>query len=252
MGDYANLVYSYDGSFNGLLCCVYESYEKREIPMDILSPATSQITLFPVREIETNLTKARRVLFSISQKIGQAALDFVQQAFLTTFTQKELYILQFLRLGYRYGEGVMNMLSNNVVNTLFKWVNHLERESHLLKGFVRFSAVDKVLVAEIEPKNYVLPLLVEHFCQRYPEEQFLIYDRTHSMGLVYQPYQFAIIAIEDFKIPKLDEEEKSFRELWQLFYKTIKIEERHNPKGRMSHMPKRYWKHLTELEEEKD
>ena len=29
------VVYAYDGSFEGLLCCVFESYERREIPVDV-------------------------------------------------------------------------------------------------------------------------------------------------------------------------------------------------------------------------
>jgi hypothetical protein len=44
-----------------------------------------------------------------------------------------------------------------------------------------------------------------------------------------------------------DEKELAFRELWQLFYKTIEVEGRHNETCRMSHMPKRYWKYMTEF-----
>jgi len=241
------LMYRYDGSFDGLLCCVFESYDKKEVPMDILQPDTPQTLLFQAKEIRTDSSKAARVLASIPKKIGTQAFDFVRHAFLTCFSQKELYILRFLRMGYRYGPSVMGMLTNDVVNTLFKAVKHLNNESHLLKGFVRFSILNQVLIAAIEPKNYVLPLLTEHFCERYPEERFLIYDKTHGMALVYEPYQSNLIAIEALEIPEPDEEEQSFRELWQLFYDTIEVQGRHNPGCRMSHMPKRYWKCMTEF-----
>lgn len=247
MPDKSNVIYRYDGSFDGLLCCVFESYDKKEIPLDILLPDTPQTMLLPVKEIATDLQQSGRVLASIPKKIGRAALDFVRYAFLTCFNQKELYILLFLRLGYRHGPAVMSMLTDDVVSTLNKAVGHLTKESHLLKGFVRFSIFNNVLVAEIEPKNYVLPLLVKHFCERYPEERFLIYDKTHGMGLVYQPYQSAVMPIEDLLLPEPDEEERSFRELWRIFYDTIAIQGRYNPKCRMSHMPKRYWKYLTEF-----
>lgn len=243
----STLMYRYDGSFDGLLCCVFESYDKQEIPMDILHPDTPQTMLFYVKEIITDTQKSNRVLASIPKKIGAQGLDFVRHAFLTCMNQKELYILLFLRMGYRYGPSVMNMLTNDVVNTLFKAVKHLDKESHLLKGFVRFSIFSNVLVAEIEPKNYVLPLMTEHFCERYPEERFLIYDKTHDMALVYKPYQSAVIPIEALEMPEPDEEEQSFRELWRLFYDTIEVQGRHNPKCRMSHMPKRYWKYMTEF-----
>lgn len=242
----SDLIYYYDGSFDGLLCCVFESYDKKEIPIDILTD-TAEPMLFSGRSIPTDLQKARRVLDSIPKKIGASALDLVRHAFLTCLPRKELYILLFLRLGYRNGPSVMNMLTDEVVNTLSKAVTHLNRESHLLKGFLRFSVCNNVLVGEIAPKNFVLPLLTQHFCERYPEERFLILDKTHGMGLLYQPYQATVIPITDLELPEADEEEQTFRELWRLFYDTIAIQERFNPRCRMSHMPQRYWKYMTEF-----
>lgn len=247
MLDQFTLIYRYDGSFDGLLCCVFESYDKKEIPTEIILPDISQTLLFAAKEIRTDVQKANRVLASIPEKMGFDALNFIQRAFLTCAPKKELYILLFLRLGYRHGRSVMDMLADDAVHTLFKAVKHLDNESHLLKGFVRFSIFSNVLVAEIEPKNCVLPLMTQHFCERYPEERFLIYDKTHGMALVYQPYQSAIIPIDDLELPEPDEQEQSYRALWQLFYDTIEIQGRHNPKCRMGHMPKRYWKYMTEF-----
>lgn len=247
MSDQSDLIYCYDGSFDGLLCCVFESYEKKESPLDIVVAGEAPALLFPTKTIPTDLSKAGRVLASIPKKLGAPALTFVQHSFLTCLSQKELHILHFLRLGYRCGPAVMNMLAADAVNKLFKAVRHLERESHLLKGFLRFSIINNVLVGEIAPKNYVLPLLVQHFCERYPEERFLIHDKTHGMGLVYQPYQSAVIAIAELELPAADANEKKFRELWQLFYDTIAIQGRYNPQCRMSHMPKRYWQYMTEF-----
>ncbi len=247
MFDQSNLIYRYDGSFDGLLCCIFESYDKKEIPTEIILPDTSQTLLFAAKEIRTDVKKANRVLTSIPKKMGNDALNFIQRAFLTCAAKKELYILLFLRLGYRHGRSVMGMLTDDAVHPLFKAVKHLDNESHLLKGFVRFSIFSNVLVAEIEPKNCVLPLMAQHFRERYPEERFLIYDKTHGMALVYQPYQSAIIPIEDLELPEPDEQEQSYRALWRLFYDTIEIQGRHNPNCRMSHMPKRYWKYMTEF-----
>ncbi|MGX8700755.1 TIGR03915 family putative DNA repair protein [Caproiciproducens sp.] len=251
MPDRPNLIYCYDGSFDGLLCCVFESYEKREIPADIFSPDTEQTVLLPQREIVTDPVKSARVLASIPQKMGNDALDFVRHAYLTCLPRKELSILLFLRMGFSYGPRVMNMLADDVVNTLLKAVKHLTNEAHLLKGFLRFSVFNGALAAEIEPKNLVLPLLAPHFRERYPEERFLIYDRTHAMALIYQPYRSKIISADDFQMPEPDEEERSFRELWRLFYRTIEVRGRHNPKCRMSHMPKRYWSCMTEFSAER-
>lgn len=247
MPDRSDVVYRYDGSFEGVLCCVFESYEKKEIPSGILPPDAAQATLFPAKEIFTDSRKSARVLRSISEKMGAGALELVRLSFLTCLPDKELQILLFLRLGYRYGPAVMHRLTDGPVDTLMKAVKHLTGESHLLKGFIRFSDFGGALAAEIGPKNFVLPLLTGHFCGRYPEERFLIYDRTHGMALVYQPYQPAILPVEELELPEPDETERSFRSLWKLFYDTVAIESRYNPKCRMSHMPKRYWSYMTEF-----
>lgn len=241
------MIYSYDGSYDGLLCCVFKSYQEKEIPEDIILADASCIPLLPMTYVETEMEKAKRVEKSIPEKLGNAANEFIRQAFLTCLPHKERYILLFLRLGYRYGASVMKMLTNEIVHTLFKAVRHLERESHLFKGFIRFSVYGNVLVSEIEPKNFVLPMLANHFCERYPEEKFLIYDKVHKMGLIYEPYEVEIIPIERLDLPKIDELEEKMRELWKLFFKTIEIEGRHNLRCQMTMMPKRYWNSMTEF-----
>lgn len=132
----SDIIYNYDGSFEGFLCCVFESYDKKEIPADIILTSSSPLTLFPSKEIITDSEKADRVLKSIPKKIGLSALEFVQYAFLTCFEKKELYILLFMRMGYSIGPSVMNMLDNKIVNALFKAVKNLNNESHLLKGMM--------------------------------------------------------------------------------------------------------------------
>lgn len=247
MVDSTDVVYQYDGSFEGLLCCVFESYNAAEIPADIVAPDALSMMLYRHKVIGTDEQAAQRVLESIPKKISSEALVFVQQAFLSCLPRKEINILLFLRLGYKHGPRVMDMLANEIVDTLFKAVTHLKRESHLLKGFIRFSVANRALVAEIEPRNCVLPIIAEHFCARYPEERFLIHDKTHGMALIYQPYRHAIIPVDSLEMPIPDEDELAFRELWRGFYDTIAVEGRYNPKCRMSHMPKRYWKYMTEF-----
>ena len=49
---------------------------------------------------------------------------------------------------------------------------------------MRFSDQGGVLVAQIEPKNWVLPLLAGHFTTRFNAERFLIFDRTHGEAYI--------------------------------------------------------------------
>lgn len=248
MPDRSDIAYRYDGSWEGLLCCVFESYEKREIPARILSAQAEQTCLYPAREIETDSRKAARVMRSIAPAMGREAAGFVCRAFLTCLPGKEKYILLFLRLGYRRGSAVMDMLADDTVHPLMQAVQHLERESHLLLGFLRFSDRGGVLAAEMAPKNVVLPLMARHFSERYPQERFLIHDRTHDMVLLHPPGGRPVIRpAENIRLPPPGETEREARRLWRLYYNTAEVEGRRNPRCRMTHMPKRYWEYLTEM-----
>ena len=46
----ADVVYLYDGSFEGFLCCVFESFAQHELPFAIWTPERETATLYPVKE----------------------------------------------------------------------------------------------------------------------------------------------------------------------------------------------------------
>ena len=70
----ANVIYRYDGSFEGFLCCVFASYEYKEVPVKICGPEDGQLSLLFLREILTDPVKAQRVWESVPKKIGKEAL----------------------------------------------------------------------------------------------------------------------------------------------------------------------------------
>ena len=240
--------FDYDGSYPGFLTCVFESYAHREEAVCFTSPEEDRLTLWPERHVDTDQAKAERVYRSLSKKISPQACRLVTQAFLTCLPERELHMYRFLRLGYQRGADITRDLTDDRVHVLWKAVQHLGSEAHLLKGFLRFSDQQGVLVGEIEPKNRVLPLLRPHFCTRYSEEHFLIYDRTHRELLIHQPGRWAILPAEDFAPAPPGQEEVTYRRLWRRFYDTIAIRERENPRCRMTYMPKRFWGTMTEFQ----
>lgn len=243
----ANVGYRYDGTLDGLLCCIFTSYSLDEIPAVIADEDSTQMSLYPMRTVETRRELAKRVSIAIHQKISPEALLLVRLGFLTCLDKKESHILHFVRYGFEIGARVMGMVSDPRFDILYKAVNHLRQEQHLYKGFIRFSDCDGVLVSEIEPKNYVLPLIATHFAGRYSGEAFMIYDKTHQMALLGYQGSKEIVRLDSFTIPAPSASERRYRLLWKQFYKTIAVEGRENPRCRMTMMPKRYWGVMTEF-----
>lgn len=243
----SDIIYTYDGSFDGFLCCVHASVYSRQLPCEILLHDQAPITLLSTIYIETDLEKAGRVLASISQKISPRALSLMQTVFLSCMEEKELSMLRFLLQGYQDGAKLLYQLGNPVTAPLLSAEKHLLGEAHLLKGFIRFADVGGALVSTITPKNYILPFLAPHFIQRYDNEVFMIFDKTHNAALTYDRRQFEIISVDTLDLPPPSEEELGYQALWKQFYDTVAIQGRENPRCRMTHMPKRYWANMLEV-----
>lgn len=187
MSDRTTVMYYYDGTYNGFLSCVFESFAEKEMPAAILPvDEADQTCLFGAKYIETDLRRAERVRVSVPKKMGMEAQDLLERAFFTCMPEKELRMLEFMRLGYEIGRGVCGRLTEPAVDKITKAVQFLEREAHLYLGFLRFAEYGDVLIAQIEPKNSVLPVIAPHFINRFSGEDFMIFDRTHKLALLYK------------------------------------------------------------------
>ena len=244
----SDIIYLYDGSFEGFLSCVFESFLCKKRPYDIVSEDSSEPSLMAQQWVDTDMERAQRVRNGIGKKISEEALYLVTNGFSTCLPQRELLLLDFIHLGFERGKNVCELLTDPTVHALKKAVLFLKRESHLYLEFIRFSEYDKGLVSVIEPKNRVLPTIAAHFCDRFHNELFVIYDKTHRSALIHKPPKWAIVNLDDFIEPDADETEQFYRELWGTYFDAIAIRERINPRCQMSHMPKRYWKHMTEMQ----
>lgn len=240
-------VYCYDGSFEGFLCCVYDSVYRHEMPLAITQEEDYPSLLGSVRFVAADPVRAERVRASIPAKISPRALELCVNVFCSCLEGKELLLLRFLLRGYREGGSLCYKLGDELVSKLVLAERHLLHEAHLLKGFTRFVRAPEAMVAFITPKNYVLPYLAQHFCLRMRKENFAIVDKTHRTALVYRRGKAEILRVERIEPPALSPGEIGWQTLWRRFYDTIAIEGRENPRCRMRNMPKRYWENMPEV-----
>ena len=75
------IIYQYDGSFEGLLCCVFESYAHREIPAEVCPPEEGQLNFFGARDIPTDPQRARRVAAGLERLGAQVNPKVVLSVF---------------------------------------------------------------------------------------------------------------------------------------------------------------------------
>ena len=152
----AAVVYLYDGSFEGFLCCVFESFAQHEIPFAVWTPERETATLYPFKDIATDHEKARRVFASFGRKLGAETEYLVTRDFLSGREDKELLLIRFLHLAFALGPGTVKRAGHPDVAPLYEMKKSLDWEVDKFQGFVRFEEHDGMLGAVIHPKNYIL------------------------------------------------------------------------------------------------
>ena len=83
------MVYYYDGSFEGFLCCIFDSYANKEVPTAISPDEDAMPTLFAARSITTDQDHANRVFRKVV-KCSPYAAELLRKGFLTCLPEKEL------------------------------------------------------------------------------------------------------------------------------------------------------------------
>lgn len=239
-------VYRYDGSFPGFLCCIFESYAKKELPAAVLPPEEEQLSLFGSRDIPTDMARASRVAAGLA-RLGGEVRKWVYSGFLSCQSGKELILLRLARRCFEQGPGVLSMLGDEEVAAAFRLMRRVRSEAAVFLELIRFEQRGSMLGAVIHPENQVLPLLRAHFCSRLPDEDFLIFDATHGTALLRQRGRVQYLAMTHYE-KGLSPEEQDWQVLWKRFFKALTIEERRNEKLQMSHVPKRYWRDLCEMQ----
>lgn len=247
--DWPAFLYEYDGSYAGLLCCVFDSYTRKETPAAIVPLGEGQCSFYPLHAVKTDAAHARRISDSLRRRSKEASL-LCRRAFLTCLPEKELLIYRLIVRLYEEGPAFLKNPTDPQLYPLHTAVRHLATELEKFRGFVRFSEFSGIYVAEIAPKNRVLPALRGHFCARFADQDFLIYDRTHKEALLSSAGHWRIAPLDSFEMAQPDRFEAQYRRLWKTFFDTISIRERTNPRCQRTHMPLRYRSTLTEFQPE--
>ena len=130
-----------------------------------------------------------------------------------------------------------------------------------MEAFIRFQQnADGIFYCGIDPDFNVLPLIATHFRNRYADQQWIIYDLKRNYGLFYDLSKVEEIKIDFNQRQKttgianaiVSEKEGLYALLWKDYFKSTNIQARKNTKLHVQHVPKRYWKYLTEKQFEQD
>ncbi|HEY9059803.1 MAG TPA: TIGR03915 family putative DNA repair protein [Pseudobacteroides sp.] len=242
--------YTYDGSFEGLLSAIYDSYYRHEIPLNILPEGMIQVGIFNNDySVQTDMEKFDKVYNSIREKISPIALRNIYYVYVSEWANKEYIIYKYLRLGFKLGRDVDRFITDDSVLKVRIISRKVTSECHRFLGLVRFKLMDgDYYYASLEPDNNIISLLALHFSKRLSDQRWVIHDLKRKSAVVYDKEGWFLTSIDKPVKGSLSSDEKGFQSLWKLYFKNIAIKSRKNPGLQKQHMPVRYWAHLVEME----
>ncbi|MBZ9629161.1 TIGR03915 family putative DNA repair protein [Salegentibacter sp. LM13S] len=246
----------YDGTFNGLLSGIFLSYEEKLQVVAINPPGLANEELFSESlEVITDKSKADRVWKAFKKIASPRGTNAVYYAYLSEEPGIELEILKYFQHTFHYKKSIDGDFANSHVLKIAQIAKKVSREKHRIEAFVRFQLTkDNIYFAKIEPDFNVLPIIKKHFTTRYSDQEWIIYDVKRKFGLYYNLHKTEIINIDFSENLGSSEEnryffdgsENDFQKLWKSYFGATTIKSRINTRLHQQHVPRRYWKYLTE------
>lgn len=252
-------VFLCDGSLEGILSAVhlayYSRYGHKNISIQICGNYEASLFCTYI-QAETSYEKADSVARAIRKKIGIHAWDMVFKAAHSEADDRAMAIYRFLNYGFVMGSRVCGYLTDSYVHRVFELERAVARECHRHLEFLRFKELEGgILAAVIEPKSHILYMIGQHFADRFPRENWLIYDMSHKDACIHRAGGPWIvekgIELRMDRLESISHTEQDFEALWRTFFKHIEIDARKNPRCQMNMMPKYFWKNMTEMQRDK-
>ncbi len=244
------MTYRCENSFEGILTAVFEAFRLHEDPEIRVSGVMRQLSMDGAeRIIQTDPVKAGRVYRGIERKISPDALQQMYAAWLGEAPDVPGLILHAVRAGLRDGARVMEQLQDPELFRLHDRYRHVMKEVHFFLGALRFVCTKSGLYhAGYEPDGNITGLVAPHFAERLSDQPFLIHDIKRNLCAVYDGNEIILAETPPGLEKGAIDAEDDYERLWQRYFSAIAIESRFNPKLQRGFLPKRYWKHLPEMQ----
>lgn len=252
-----------EDSLEGILTGVYDACSSKlgHRNIRLMTGEPENYTLFSEYiSVPPSAEKAQKVIHTLTTRFGRQFYETIYQAAMSGEVHSDqkmdkadaIYETVLLALATGNGRKVLLSLGEPCVYRVFELCRATNREACHHLEFLRFSELENgVLFASIHPKDHVLPYISEHFVDRLPQENFMIYDRTHRMISVHKASMNYVLVdasdLDEDKLKRYSSDELKYRKLWLAFFDHIAIEARKNPGLQMQLIPKRYWADTPEL-----
>ena len=249
-------IYICTDTMTGLFAALHDAWkENRDNDAGIEVKGKVQQQLFcEYRTVEECEKKAVRLERMIRRYLGHSAYRDIYHALLSDDGDKGTAVFKTMQASrcIQDSHKIMDHLSHPEVAKVFALSRSVANEAHMYEEFIRFRELENgILFSEITPKAQILTCIADHFADRFPLENWMIYDKTHRVFLVHKARQaWGLVwgeTLDNEAAEKVSEKELEYERLWSGFFESISIKERENPRCQQNHLPLRYRSDMTEF-----
>ena len=249
-------VYICQDTVTGICSALYDAWkEARDQEAGVELKGKIQQRLFcEYREVTESESKSAALQRMIKRNLGYNTYWDIYHAILSDDDEKAEVVFRMMQQARKLEDStrIMEHLGNPDVARVFELSRRVSNEAHAYKEFIRFRELEnRVLFSGITPKSQVLTCIAGHFADRFPLENWMIYDKTHETFLIHverRPWKLVRGEMLNMDAAsRVTEEQRKYEELWRGFFNSIAIKERENPRLQQTHLPKRYRREMTEF-----
>lgn len=251
-----------EDSIEGVLTAVYCAYEwklnHRAVRIQI---GEADLYMFAVyREVKPDAERAAKVASTVRKRFGIKVWEDICHALASEDPEKGQAVYRAIAAGLsgRIRGNLMGALANDDIRRVFELSRHVYNEEHRMKQYLRFREVEGgILFARIEPDANVTELIMPHFTDRFPQENFIIADTRRAVaGIHAVGKEWFLIHMDRDTTERMEymeahytEQERELGELFRHFCHTIGIRERNNLRLQQQFLPLKYRGFMTEFED---
>jgi probable DNA metabolism protein len=250
-------IFYFDKTLQGLLCAIFDAYKMKCFPDLLLAEGEiGPLIVDTTHTVDTINSKYQRVSQALKKKLSQFALTQIRYIWLSETPESTMLLFRYLCKVIDSPKNIEKHYSDPDILAVKKLAKKVSVERHYLMMFVRFNkTADDIYFAPVAPRYNILPLIYQHFKQRFADQKWIIYDESRHYGYFFDGKtieEMTLLDDNDFlinnKINKqyLAEDEQQFTTMWQKYFKALTIQERINPRLQKRSMPTRFWKYLPE------
>ncbi len=249
-----------EDSFEGILTAAAWSLRNNKTPDAIIRGNDCPLLLdYQFLETEEGITGKhfRYLARAIGETSASDVIFELRCAYLSETTGIELAVLEYIKLAVKLGIDPSSCEDLPEARAITAAARRCLRLSHSYKGILRFRKTSNAGIdlyfSDIDSDCNVLPLIAEHFTERFRDQNFIIRDLKRNNAVCHEAADGRTYFVKlensenDLALANAVADYDQMDRIWQDYLKHLSIPERVNHNLQRSNLPLKYRSHMTEF-----